>query len=274
MRLRKAIKAALVGGAAAVLASTLSATPAQASEVTPLDAYWLQQKGVGTWPTYQADTNSQATNYCNTIGFNNPNYVGSCRIIDFWEESRVAVPNYSKLASPERIWNCSPTSAASQSLSWSTTNSISHAVGVTITNSITINFKVKPFGVGVGGSMTMSVANDYTFSWGSSSTRTDSSTLTVGPRSTGVFDWYNYHGTAHGFYTVKIDYVRPGYGLTRPGTYKVLADLTADLPKPEDPTALSAQPVVGLVAKERPMTVAEVSGMCAGSTGTYRTAAR
>ncbi len=261
MRLRKAIKAALVGGVAAVLAGSLSAAPAQATTVTPFDAYWLQQKGVGTWPTYQADTNSQATNYCQTIGFNNPNYVGSCRIIDFWEESRTYVANHRENVSAYTALNCT-SHDMSYAVGWSKTNKMSHSAGITVGLSVTLDFDVAPLGLGAGGSRTMSVAATYRFSYGTDSTMSATSTLNLKPYEKGWWEYGSYYGTAHGFFTVKIDYVRPGYGLTRPGTYKVLADFTGDLAKPVDPQALAAQPVTGLVAQTQPMSVAEKTAAC------------
>ncbi len=116
MKLSKYIKAVLVTGTIALFTISVNAAPSQAdSYYTALDNYWLFQPGQSFWG--QASLNFKATNYCNSVGYNNPGDVSSCRIIDFWEESRDFVPNFSKPAS-WNVANCSRSDSLSRPLKW------------------------------------------------------------------------------------------------------------------------------------------------------------
>ncbi|WP_433456501.1 ETX/MTX2 family pore-forming toxin (plasmid) [Streptomyces sp. CA-142005] len=264
MKIRAHIgKAAFAACVMATATSLMAASPASAYIVnTPYDTQVLSQY---PWPIsgYPTVSGKYLSDYCEKVGFGYPYGTGKCQLLGFYEENRPEyVPNYMRQAS-EVLFNCT-SNLAQQAIGWSFTRTATNTVGASVSVAVSVNYGVKPFGVGVEGSVTTTVAANYSYAWGTASTQSGTTTLNVSPGYVGWFDYGTFHGTAHGVADVYIEDTYTSDAHIRRGVYKVVTDIKGDLPKPENPAAVAVQPATGLIAQQRPMTATEKT-MCMSS---------
>ncbi|MGW8955551.1 hypothetical protein [Streptomyces sp. NPDC055709] len=244
--------------------------------LTDYDRAVLGERGTlngkpGAFP-YNGPTNAWATAYCQEHGFGTG--MNQCRILSFQEEKRVSwTPNYMRQVSEATpMLNCS-SEPARIDLTWSHSNTATHTAGASISVATTINFKAAPFGVGVDGSVTTTVGANYSYAWGTVSTTGGTNAVSIPAGHIGWLDYADFHGTSHGI----ADVIIPDYGFfpreqdpfpsRDPYVYRVVTDITGDLPEPSDPQAVAAQGVTGLIGQSAPASDEVRRNFCAHDPG-------
>ncbi|MGW2556453.1 hypothetical protein [Streptomyces sp. NPDC001635] len=258
--------------AATTLVTVASLTPASADSVTDIDNYFLNtwQDGYGN-AGYSGPMGSRSalgsdvSKYCNWVGIVAMKEAnGKCGLIDFAETKRTGyVTDYRRQISPDPYINCNPKHDVPYELAYSKTRSATNSVGTSLSVAVSVNYGVKPFGVGVEGSITTTVGVNYNYTWGESTTESSTYHVDVAPGEEGSLDWFTYHGTAHGIATVAI--LNNGSPNMPPtGTYKVVTDITGDLPKPDEKSdAFKAQTTANrYVPHYQRLTNAELANAC------------
>ncbi|MEU9015043.1 ricin-type beta-trefoil lectin domain protein [Streptomyces sp. NPDC048479] len=214
-----------------------------------------------------------ATEYCEKVGIGTA--FGQCRLLGYTEEYRKDYkPNYRvRISDPVRK-NCStgvgpPASyAVTRSRTYQATNTTGWDINVTST----VNFDIKPEGIGVGGSVSIGVGINGSYSWGTSTTVTQADSIPVPGGHKGWIEDFSYYATAHVVAAVSIPEVDPSKapaGMT-PGRYWIVTDIRGDLPVPhaKDSASRNAQPSgVARVYKTFPMTRDELKATCGTSVG-------
>ncbi|MEV6841341.1 hypothetical protein AB0N17_43940 [Streptomyces sp. NPDC051133] len=242
----------VAGVTAAAAASAMLALPTAngaepEAKQTVLDRAILAQYGrvIGVRGSAPMIRNSMASEYCQKHGFGFGD--GQCTITEFTEESRTVTPNHMKRVG-DYLYNCSADDA-DKAVTWSRWNEAYNKVGGSVGLSVSAEASFI-----VGGGWSVSAKQTYSYSWGERSTQSGRDTLTAKPGYVAWWEYGTYYGTVHGIANVIIS--RPGEGML-PGSFRVVADITGDLPKPGKKADRKAQTIKGLVSQTRKMTAGE-----------------
>ncbi|MGW8955567.1 hypothetical protein [Streptomyces sp. NPDC055709] len=241
--------------AATSLMTAVSLTPASADSVADIDNYIRNSWQDGYGGLYAAPVSAKSvlgstlSDYCNRVGIvgrGQGGANGECVLLSFAETARPSFEtDYRRRVSSEPYTNCNDREAVPTDLAYTKMKTVTNTVGASISVGVSVNYSVKPFGVGVSGSVTTTVGANYSYSWGESTSVSNTYHIQTPPGYRGSLDFATFHGTAHGIATVEI--FNNGYpnNPTMPptGTYKVITDIKGDLPPADEGSeAWRAQP--------------------------------
>ncbi|MEU9015079.1 hypothetical protein AB0D12_36190 [Streptomyces sp. NPDC048479] len=247
----------VVAATSVLMAGSVAPASAIDDSVAAYDRYVLDshQDGYGGiyagFPDVPGDgliKGATVTDYCNRVGFSSG--AGQCHLESFHETERTHwEEDYRQIASGKPLTNCNEKAVDNPSVSWSHTQTATHTAGGSISLAKSIGFTSGIPLFSVSSSMTLTVTATYSYAWGESTTKSDTYPVQISPGYEGWLDYAGFHGTAHGVATVTIepngDPNNPATELGHGSTFKVITDITGDLPKPpkNQEEAVNAQPV-------------------------------